>query len=472
MRRQLRSITWLGWILLLLATVSLACNMQPQPTAIPTPTPAPDFCIDFSAVRPPVERPADPIGYQTTIVEFLNRGGSPSDLESALRQWGVLDDIQGGVVNDDLDLNEDGHLDILVTFHYPSTTTSPQPPGQLLVFGCQGPNQQYGVLYGYASAPQTSQSMPRISFVQDITLDNLPEIVFFVERCTSLACFREPIILTWDRASASFISLSNPFTEMYIYTDDSGNPIAGLPAAGLELQEVGRNQPYNLVIQEGYMPQREAGPHRPARHTWTWHGIQYLHTAVEYDISSYIIHILRDADRQLRINNFEEAIDLYQSVLYRGQTIQLNTGDGNPANDITREYRPLSTWGGIYPKPENHQYEEAMLDNYTRFRLVLAHTALRSPEADTVLNSMLAEVPWQQTYDPTFYTLLASTFRNTFLSASANAANTNALHTACEAVNNTLMTQPSMAIAYEFLGDPDYFGTSLKDYGLADLCPF
>ncbi len=472
MAPELRHTGWLGWIIGLVALTALACNMQPQPTPLPTARPAPQRCITYTGYRADTPRPADPAAYQTVILDFLNRGGSPADLENLLRSWGVVDEQIGGHVDASHDLNEDYFYDVLVTLHYPITAAAPQPPGQLLILGCNGPNSRYQVLYGFASAPDTAQSMPRLSYtmqdtggpintnaIRDITNDGLPEIIFYVEQCTRLACFREPIILTWGRSANTFLTLSDPFEVMYTYTDDLGRRVRGLPNAGIEIAAVGQNQPANVIIREGDpfagidpgVQVREYGPFRPVEHVWAWHGDRYIHTAVNPAESSYYIHILRDADRALRVNDFDDAIQLYQ----RGLT------------DAS-----VATWGGIFQNEQNHAAERERLDAYANYRLVLAHTALRDGRAAQIVQNMQATRPWQQTDIPSYYTLLATTFYNQFLAVSTRDSAENALRLACQEVQNTIARAPYLAITYDYLGDPDYFGPLIGAYTVTDLCPF
>jgi len=477
MRVAWRRRRWALWLVGLLAGVSLACNMQPQPTPQPTATPQPQYCLPFSGVRPQAARPADPAGYQDVIRDFLNRGGSPADLELMLRGWGVIDDDLGGRVDYAHDLNGDRLLDVLVTLHYQVTAAAPQPPGLLLIFGCYVPGQPYQVLYGYASAPGGAQSMPQISYrveqttasgvkvttsdsIRDITQDGLPEIIFWVEQCTRLACFREPIILTWDQATERFKTLSDPFAAMYRYTDDLRRPVRGLPNAGITLVVFSDFRPPDLIIEEGDLydsglaqnaPQREFGPFLPTRHTWTWNGFQYVYTAADplltHPYANLYIHILRRADQALRVSDLDDAIVLYQEAMQRGML-----------------------WGGIADSDANRAMEKAMLDAYARYRLVLAYTALRSDLARQTLTAMQQERPWQLADLPSHYTLLATSFYQTFVAVSSANSAENALRVACERVRQDARVQAPRT--YEFLGDPAYFGAVLNDYTVEDLCPF
>ncbi|GAB4569063.1 MAG: hypothetical protein Kow0077_00970 [Anaerolineae bacterium] len=465
-RLGLSGVLWLAGLLIFTA---LACNMQPQSAPIPTATPQPVWCLPHADALPVPARPVDPASYQTVILDFLNQGGSPKDLLDMLRTWGVVDDDIGGHVDATHDLNRDYFIDVIVTLHSPLTAVTPQPPGQLLIFGCSGADQRYRLLYGFASAAESSQGMPHFTYtiedalgfrttsnaIQDITADGLPELIFWVEQCTTLACFREPVIITWSPASGGFVRLSDPFEVMYTYVDALGRPVRGLPNAGVKLLYIGKNQPYNLVFTEGETAdqgpvRREYGPFRPSEHVWAWNGDRYTYLAVNPQPSPYLIHTLRDADRLLAIGDLDDAIALYSTA---------------------RTDPDLQTWGGVVQTEENHTSERERLTAYAAYRLVLAYAALGDGEANATLQQMQRERPWEQTDVASYYTLLASTFYNEFLSGGQSFDLAFALRQACQRVQSVAQ-QPPLPLTYEYLGDTAYFGLLLGDYTLTDLCPF
>lgn len=437
-----RLIAWLGTLLM---GVMLACNMQQTPPPPPTSTPPPEFCHGFSDVTA-YARPLTTVEYERRIADYLSAGGSPETLAAMLRQWDVIDD-QHGSVNASQDFNQDGFLDVVVTLRFPTEITTLQPPGQMLVFSCVSPSARYLAIYGLVTAQDGVTSMPQLVHLGDITGDGQPEIVFFTERCTTLACFRQPFILTWDPGDQIFRSLTNRFEEFYRYTDEQGARVHGFPFAGFEVRALAGNGPMEFIVQEGHISLREAGPHRPARYTWTWHGTEYTDPVVEYGESNYRIHALRDADRVLRAGDLPEAIRLYTNAYNNHELI---------------------TWGGIYPKQENHENEQAMLNAYNRYRLILAHAAARDGQAQNLLTAMQRDIPWRTDSVPSYYTRLAELFLNSFLFG-ANPG-VNPLHDACTTVKNVAVTQ--MPQTYQFLGDADYYGPALSDYTLDDLCPF
>jgi hypothetical protein len=439
-----KSLRWIGWIVTLLAVAALACNMQRTPPPPPSPTPPPRFCRDFVSI-PAYARPASPVEYENRIADYLSAGGSPEELAAMLREWGVLD--QYGVVNADNDFDLDRSLDVVVALRYPSEITALQPPGQLLIFSCFGQPLRYRTIYGLATAQDSPTSMPRVIHLGDITGDGQPEIVFYTERCTTLACFREPFILTWNPSENVFRSLSDRFDEFYYYTDENGARVPGFPFAGFEVRDLTGDGPDEFIVQEGDVSLREAGPYRPARYTWTWNGVEYADPVVEYGPSNYRIHALRDADRVLRAGDVDEAIRLYTD---------------------TYNNRDLIPWGGIYPKQENYDTEDAMLDAYNRYRLVLAHAAARDGQAQNLLTALQRDLPWQLGNIPSYYTRLAEIFLNAFLFPAADSADP--LHDACTQVKSIAVTQ--MPQTFQFLGNRDYYGPALSNYTPDDLCPF
>ncbi len=435
-----------GWIAALLVITALACNMQPTPAPPPTPTPLPGFCRDFLTISA-LPSPPTYTDYQWQIADFLTRGGSPDALGDMLRQWGVVDEQHGGV-NAAYDFNGDNYLDIVVTLRYPSATAILQPPGQLIVLTCNdtGTGTRYWPRYVLATAPESTTSMPQIIFIGDMTADRRPEIAFYTEQCTALACFEEPIILTWNPGENNFRSLSERMAELYVYQSEDGTPIRGLPVERFRVEDLTGDGPMEFIIEERHIPQREAGPHLPATYTFTWHGVDYAEPIVEYGQSQYRIHAVREADRALRGGDLDEAIRLYQQAL---------------------DNRTLIPWGGVYPKEENYAFETAMLDAYTRYRLVMAHAAARDGQAQQELTQMQQDLPWQQENLASHYTRLAEIFMTAFL---APATGGDPLRAACDQVRYAAQT--AMPVTYQFLGDADYFGPSLSTYTVNDLCPF
>ncbi len=432
-----------GWPVIMLALAVLACNIRQAPPPSPSPAPPPTFCRRFADI-PLRPRPADAAAYQVAIADFLSDGGSPEALENMLRRWGVIDD-QNGLVNADHDFDNDGFLDVVVALRHPPTGEAPQPPGQLLVFGCRNTDARYEILYGLASASDSATGMPQIGYLGDVTNDRLPEVFFYTERCTRLACFQEPYILSWHAGEGRFQPLGE-FEPAHPYLDDDGQPIPGFPFAQFRFEGLTGNGPAEFVVQEGHISQREAGPHRPARYIWTWRGAEYAHPIVEYDPSSYRIHALRDADRLLRVGDLDEAIRAYTEALLD---------------------RSLIPWGGPYPDPASYALEERMLDAYTRYRLVLAHAAAGDGEAQPVFEIMQLLAPWPSDNPASPYTYLAQVFLQTL----RNAEGDDPLGQACAQVKR-VAAAPSFTPTYEFLGDPVYFGPTLGDYTVDDLCPY
>ena len=195
-----------------------------------------------------------------------------------------------------------------------------QPPGQLLVFGCDTSSgtPTYRTLYGQSTAPGTTTSMPQIIKLGDMTGDGQPEMAFYIERCTTLACFREPFIFTWDASRNGFRSLNNDFTAYYRYRDALGQIVPGFPLAGFEVQDLSGDGPQEFIVREGHITLREAGPHRPGTYIFTWNGTEYADPVVLYSPSGYLIHALRDADRLLKGGDLPEALRQY----YRGPARQ------------------------------------------------------------------------------------------------------------------------------------------------------
>lgn len=442
MHRALRPV---GWLVLLSTLLGLACNMQQTPPPPPSPTPPPRFCREFVGIPDPPQ-PTAVVAYQQAIADFLSEGGSPDALETLLRRWGVIDDNRG-TVNADYDFNSDGYRDVVISIRYPETTTL-QPPGEMLVFGCQGPSGRYGVLHGLASAPEASTSFPQIGYLGDVTGDGRPEIFFYTERCTPVVCLQEPFILTWDPAADAFRTIHEQFTSLYHFTDDAGNILPGFPAAEFRFEDLTGDGPMEFIIEEWHTSSamREAGPIRQVRYTWTWNGSEYANPTRLASPSAFRIHAVREGDWLLQAGDVEEAIRAYNKTLTS---------------------RELVSWGGVNYSPENVAFEESMLDSYTRYRLVIAHAAARDGEARSELSTMQQLLPYTPGNVPSYYTRLAEIFLETFFSTGNNA---DPLSSACATIRDA--AGRFFPESYTFLGDRAYFGSALDAYSVQDLCPF
>lgn len=455
----------LAWLVIVLGLNGLACNLDPAPVTPPTPAPQPVFCRDIVELdRPP--RPADPVLYERAIIDYLSGGGAPTGLEGVLRDWGAITD-QVGTVRATTDLTQDGYLDVVATFQT-GPEGSPPAPGWLLVLACDrsGPAPTFRVAYGQATTPGADTGIPQVILLGDMTGDGQPELAFFVEHCPALACFREPAILTWDAGSGAFRSLTGSFEQYYHYRDPYGEIIRGFPLAGFEIADRTGDGPQEFTVIEGYLSQREAGPHRPATYIFAWNGSEYANPVVLYEPSLYLIHALRDADRMLTGGDLPEAIRLYTAALHDGEPVQAEPNGENPAAEATSP--ALSPWGGLIPTEETLQAEENTLNAYARYRLVLAYTADGAAEqARQTLRALQAELPWRLDDLPSYFTRLAEVFLSTYQSAPAGV---DPLNMACLQVK--AYAGRDLRPAYDYLSDPSYFGPALGDYTLDDLCPF
>ena len=129
-------------------TVPIKTNTSPPPP--PTVTPPPTRGVTPSTQASPcvpyqvgVILPAvDYAAYPQAILTFLNSGGKPEELAHALEVQRVS---KPPYILAAIDLNGDGFTDIAVTLVNPSEAMAFAPPGDLLVYICQG--GVYGLVY-------------------------------------------------------------------------------------------------------------------------------------------------------------------------------------------------------------------------------------------------------------------------------------------------------------------------------------
>ncbi len=455
----------LAWLVILLGLNGLACNLDPAPVTPATPIPQPVFCRDIADIPAP-PRPADPVLYEAAIIDYLSSGGAPTGLEGVLRDWGAITD-QAGTVRATTDLTQDGYLDVVVTFQNPTTAGESPAPGWLLVLACDrsDPAPTFRAVYGQATAPGADSGIPQVILLGDMTGDRQPELAFFVEHCAALACFREPAILTWEAGQGVFRSLTDTFEQYYRYRNPQGEIIRGFPLAGFEIADRTGDGPQEFTVIEGYLSQREAGPHRPATYIFAWNGTEYTDPVVLYEPSLYLIHALRDADRMLRGGDLPEAIRRYTAALHDGEPVEPDQAGEESTGAITPA---LSPWGGLQPTEASLQAEETTLNAYARYRLVLAYTADNAiDQARQTLRELQVELPWRLDDVASYFTRLAEVFLSTYQSAPAGV---DPLNMACIQVKG--YAERDLRPAYNFLSDPVYFGPAQSNYTLDDLCPF
>jgi hypothetical protein len=254
--------------------------------SLPTPTPNIAQCPLAASVD--LEQPPNNSrDMEAAMARFLSAGGSPQNLENALRaQWGVLG--AGGFVRADLDLTGEGVAEIIVSY------SSPDEAGSLAIFGCT--NGQVMSLYhaGLGGTP------PEIVWTSDMTYDALPELLFASRACVGEdddSCLYRTRLTTWRASLARYVNLIDPPLET-----------RALPT----LEDMDQDNVVEVITRFDNDGDSETGPLRTGVAVYDWNGATYVRSLIRLDAPRFRIQVIHAADAAFADENYEEAIALFQ----------------------------------------------------------------------------------------------------------------------------------------------------------------
>jgi hypothetical protein len=362
---------------------------------------------------PEPDKPARFSGYAEAVAVYLSLGGPPALLEGkVLRSWGAISDL-GGLVRADRDFTGDGVPEVLVVMLDPTIGERIPPPGDLYVFGCL--EGSYRLLWQAGYAPD--RGMPLVLSADDINGDGINDLVYVVESCEDVICYRTVHMLGWSLTLGSFQSMLQdevrlPFADISL-SDENGDGVA------------------ELVVVGGGAASPEAGPQHQSRYVYGWDGEHYgLIEAGEGEMT-YRIHRVHEADAKFEAEDYEAAIDLYKQVVRDDDLLGWIVAD-------EREY----------------------LTAYARYRMVLAYAASgQNGKAEGQLNDLLNASPPGSSTPGAGYAEMAQAFWDEF-------SDSGKLGKSCQVV---------VAIAEaraDVLGVLNSYGYSNRTYTAGDMCPF
>jgi hypothetical protein len=383
-----------------------------QTAAAPTPQPAfqPDNCPEARALSAPA-RPASFEQYPAAIGVYLSNGGSPTVLESILREWGALTE-QGGIVQGDTDLTGDAIPEVLMTLFNP-TLYNPAAilnSGQLLVFGCD--EGGYRLLYNTPNNP--GLALPVLHRVGDMNGNAVAEVVFDIQSCTTSYCTREGFILAWEPVVGIFQAINNE----QILATNGRLGVADIDEDGILELTVSSNTPTSPT----------SGPTRGVVDTWDWDGQNYVFVASNPDEARYRIHRLHDADTELFAGNRRSAITGYFEA---------------------RDDAELLPWS--VPS------EAELLRAFATYRIVTTYARNGDERSESTFNTLISENPPGTPGE--VFAAMGQAFMDNFRGSGDATA-------ACGAALGVAASRP------EALSYLNSYGFANRSYILTDLCPF
>lgn len=254
-----------------------------------TPTPNRAACpvLDGTAVL--LRRPADTDAAVQSIVDYLQDGGSVTNLREAIRvRWDGFGET--GFIRDDIDLTGEGATEVVMGFK------TPQDVGMFLIIGCS--NGQYQVYYQNILPEEI---IPRLVTLLDINNQSPAEAIFAVQSCLSEEdCQFEIQILGWDAIRGRFNNLL-----------DTPLSVVDIP----EVRDMDSDLVGEIVVNLRTRGNSETGPLRTGINIYDWNGSVYTLSIVQLDAPRYFIQIIHGADENFSQLEMVDAIQTYSLVV-------------------------------------------------------------------------------------------------------------------------------------------------------------
>jgi hypothetical protein len=407
------------FILILLACNALSRIPPAQKSSEETPSPILSTPIVSQTPAIQISRPCPiPAGtpnqiqisnYETlpsNIVQFLNSGGTLDTLLLALEDAGMIRKDPPGWV--EKDFTGDGFYDIAMSLIDPEAEFV-LPPGMLLLDQCQG--DHYDLVF--QSAETTDWGAPEILSSEDLTGDQISDLLIGRQSCGAHTCFTQLEAFVWNGTT-----LEN---RMQGTSED-------MPSPGIEVDPPSMQF---TITAEG-IGSVGAGPFRRFLRQWTWDGEEeaFLPSPDTYLPSNFRIHVLQDADQADENGDYGKAIELYTKVI---------------EDDELQDY--------IDPAVERLQ-----LAAYASFRLMLTYLLVNDVAAgEGIHSSMMMDYPSDSPASD--FVQLADTFWREYQSSGD--------------IGSACLAAQSFADSHqETILDALYYGYANPTYTPIDICPF
>ncbi len=426
---------------------SLAVTHTPSaPAVCPDENPGLRFQFgdEFDAEKPEIETP---------IRDFLDQGGTrQAVIEAFAQHFETRADFFY-----EQDVTDDGVLELVI------------PKPYLHIFGCdEGQYRTYlkvdpgGIISGSGIIANA-----------DMNLDGLDELVV-VKADATINLYQNPTyqIFGWDGFQFKNLVIQPDFVSRYGGGGVTGGDIWVDGNSNWEIRDIDNNGTQEFVMRGGIPVHPDTymhGPWRAETDTYMWNGAGFVLYGVEPDAPKYHFQAIQDADYAFFDGNFDEAIDLYQQVIFSDQLDWWSD---------ERAWHEMQVWQAEYahdptPTPlpvDNMEYYN--LAGYARYRIMLLHVVRGwMPDAKTVYETLQEKFPEGQ--EGHIFAELASAFWLEYQSSQD-------IGSACaKAIEYTAQNQCTV---FDFVsvitgctqeGHIIYHGWQKeRDYVLEDICPF
>jgi hypothetical protein len=388
--------------------------------------------------------------FEQQILDFLNAGGSPERLASAIRALAIpfrsyqkeYLEVTFNLIQQDL--TGDGIQELILssgfTGFYQGESVEAAIHG--LALACRGGSYQRIRFFRFAEVLRTG----------DLTGDGLPELLVQQERSAVDGWL---YVYQWQGDDLHQLTVDR--TERF--GDRVGvwiEPEWAVPLQGLELRDADRDGKLEVLFNRPAYPLSEtrlarSGPRRDRREVWGWNGTSIGLERWEHSPPQYRFQAVQDGDDLTRFGDLDRALTSYRRAIGedRLKPFQLFR---TPAS-ILRRYGA--------PAPASDPTERQRLAAYARFRLVLIHLLQGDDEeAETELRSLQEAHPEG---DPgQAFSEMAQAFWDAYVSERE-------IESGCEAAVDYAIRHANEVLIP--LGSSNY-GYRNRDYLPEDICPF
>jgi len=378
-----------------IASVVTRTPALPEKCPAPANVPLPDLSIekdDFSLLFSPRE---------AKVLDYLNQGGNPSSLITALRQ-SVWKHQEIYTDNEAIkDLTGDGIPELLII------------PSELYIFGCQ--NNKYKVLMTKISESVSINFITlQIVAIQDMNLNGVPEIVLANFGCGGMSSGQCLDVYIYEWNGNEFASLIPKWEGYEVGVSIYGSGDEWLP--GAKLQDIDHNGTLELTLSGGipsawYDDYFSHAPWRIQSDTYHWNGQHFVPLKTEFSPPEYRYQAVQDGDRAMLRQEYDKALTFYQEAIFNDKLL-----GWSPAHKERSKALHGFTWdfdeshGTPTPMiPPDDPQEYPNLAAYARFRIMVLHILKgHLPEAQTVYETLQEKFP--EGKDGHEFTLIAQAF--------------------------------------------------------------
>lgn len=332
---------------------TLAAVPSQTPTSVITECPLPTQQSDVP------RQPATFTDTVTSIVTFLNTGGSITDTIALLQKWGMIytspdtGQLLGGVVKVRLSPAQDSNL--VITYYDPADVKLKTRKSELLILQCV--NHAFKVIYQASTEPELAGQVTNVAVMSTtgVTGGLNDDLTYVLEDCSDNTCYDGVYVISM--VNGKLVNVIPDFN--------------WTPSPKIRFIKPVRNDStsYDLQVRSGFLGSPGAGPQRVITETWSFVGGLYTLTQSLHDPPVYRIHALMDADTLFRQKDYAAATSLYERVI----------GDAS-----------LQSWAGNAPLRD----EPKVLAAFAEFRLMQVATVMgRADDVRKAHSALVALAP-------------------------------------------------------------------------------